>query len=439
MPKYETENRVCDICGCERSKDLWTQQPHSRCIMIRQEDGTPVHDKNVMCTNCGLIYKPETMTRESLNRFYSEDYGKLYKQDTDEFISKSRICYNVEICVCALDWLRKSGIEISGKTWLDIGAGDGMFVRALQSLGADAYGTEVSDSSAKVCRKLNCIDLVPGDITQGIVMPTLFDVVCIRNVIEHVYSAKEFLNVAKEMINENGYLLIEVPSADRPYVGQPPDSFLSAAHIFTYTADSIKELARQCGLYVHKLSYSGHKNCMLILLKKGKQSTMSTNNHALLYKKLKEMYGECSKTFFNFQQKIIELFGISDVNIIIRELKEHKYTSNFIAFALLNQLIQRLDKRNIMEQIINRFEWDYSQPGDINTCPASLLFFDGMIRKENGDFRGAYERLKNAMDMYPQFMSYNFVKELKMEGVLSDTVLNEYLWFNCLRQLKSME
>jgi hypothetical protein len=57
---------------------------------------------------------------------------------------------------------------------------------------------------------------------------------------------------------------------------------------------------------------------------------------------------------------------------------------------------------------------------------------------ELGDFKTAKEIFKKASSMYPQIMEYNFIKELRLDGVLSDTVLNESMWFNCLRHIKSL-
>ena len=57
---------------------------------------------------------------------------------------------------------------------------------------------------------------------------------------------------------------------------------------------------------------------------------------------------------------------------------------------------------------------------------------------EIGDFKTAKEIFEKANSMYPHIMEYNFIKELRLDGVLSDTILNESIWFNCLRHSKSL-
>ena len=436
--EYKTEERVCDTCGSPDSQSIFVQQPHTKCIMIKGDDGKFVHNENVMCMECGLIYKPETMTRETLKIFYEEEYGKLYKGSTLDSISKSSVSGTMFNAVYVCDWFRDIKFDLKDKKTLDIGSGDGMFVRALQGEGADAYGIEISQKSSEIAKKLHGIDFAVGDIMEGVVIPTQFDMVSIRNVLEHVYSAKEFLNRAQELVNDNGYLLLELPSADRPYPAMPVDVFMSAAHIFTYTIDSVRELADECNMHVDKYAYSGHKSCMLILLKKGKINQMQSVNPRLAYTQIKETYSCFNKTFFNINEKIKELYDNSDVISIIRTLKEDKHSSNILAFSLLSTLIQDPTKRDIIAHIIDEYEWDENQAYDMNCCKASFEFYKSMMYKELGDFKSANNTIEVALGMYPNIYGYNFVRELKLEGVLSDSIFNEYLWFNCYRQHKVM-
>lgn len=436
--KYNLDKRKCDICGGTEFKDLVTQRPHSGCVMIRNDDGSFIHNENKMCMDCGLIMKPVTMTRESLKLFYINEYNKLYKGSNVDSISRHEVVDTAYNAIYVCDWLNKIGINLDGKKTLDIGSGDGMFVRALRGLGADAYGMEISKDAVKVCKKIHGFDTVTGDIMEGVVIPTHFDLVIIRNVLEHVYSAKEFLIRAMEIVSESGNLLIEVPSADRPYGGCPVDSFLSAAHIYTYTIDSFRRLADSCGLHIDRYSYDGHNSCMLILLKKGKANAMQSINHARTYSKIKEIYAEHDETFFNISKKIKELSEESYVNSIIKEINEYKHTSNLIVFTLVTFLFQNTGNRDTIAEILDSYKWKDDQSRDINCCEAGYEFFRGLMYVELGDFKTAKEIFKKASSMYPQIMEYNFIKELRLDGVLSDTVLNESMWFNCLRHNKSL-
>jgi hypothetical protein len=177
---------------------------------------------------------------------------------------------------------------------------------------------------------------------------------------------------------------------------------------------------------------------MIILLKKGKVNAMGSVNPKATYTRIKELYIAYNKSFFTIGEKIKELFGCSDVISIIRTLKEYKYSSNLLAFSLLSTLIQDPTKRDIIAHIIDEYEWDENQAFDMNCCKASFEFYKAMMYKELGDFKSAMEGVHIALGMYPDVFGYNFVKELKLEGVLSDSIFNEYLWFNCYRQSKTM-
>lgn len=94
---------------------------------------------------------------------------------------------------------------------LDIGCGNGRFLRLAKSAGWRAWGLEPDPNAAAVARQF-ADHLIVGGYDAAGSMPGHFDVVTVSHVLEHVYDPHEFLDVCHTALRPEGMLWVEVPN-----------------------------------------------------------------------------------------------------------------------------------------------------------------------------------------------------------------------------------
>lgn len=436
--RYEMEKKKCDVCGSDNNKVLWEQMNDGTNVQLRGDDGKAFHNIDVMCMDCGTIYKNPSFTRSELARFYREDYSALFRPGWDKSISKSMLTYTLTSAIMAIDWL-KARLPLHGKRVLEIGSGDGVFARCLSAEGADVTPIDMDARAVEVAQKLHGIATIQEDFMSGAEKCCKYDIVCLRNTLEHMYSPKEALLRASEYMTDDGTMLIEVPSAAMPYPAINVGAFLSAAHNYTFLPETITLLANKCGLGVQDIQFSGHNSCMLILLNKDKEHHTFINLAEEIYAFLLERYKEHNEIFFQKRDIILKLLDSSNVSNSVDVIKSYKHTSNLITFHFLSSLPANKFGLKKMSEIFDSYAWSNAQASDIQCCAATFEYFRGMFYREMGDFTRAIDQFKKARFLYPQFMEHNVVKEMLLEGILSEQSFQEYYWYSNEKTCRDIE
>lgn len=115
---------------------------------------------------------------------------------------------------------------------LEIGCAEGGLLEVLQELGMYAVGVEISQERVDIALEKNPnLNIVVGDITDPALIDKVgesFDVIIMREVIEHVYEKKKAFDNIDKLLKENGYFFISFPPKYSPFAGhqQIAKSFL---------------------------------------------------------------------------------------------------------------------------------------------------------------------------------------------------------------------
>jgi 2-polyprenyl-3-methyl-5-hydroxy-6-metoxy-1,4-benzoquinol methylase len=435
--KYELEEKKCDICGSSNTKVLHEQIRDGSTVVLLDEDNRPFNNIDVMCMDCGLVFKTPSFTRSELARFYETDYSELYRPGWKKTISKSMLAYTLFQAVTALDWL-KARMKLAGKTMLEIGSGDGVFARLAAAEGVIVTPIDVDQRACEIAKKLHGITTVQEDFMTSGKINEKYDIVCLRNTLEHMYSPMEALSRAVEFMNEDGIILVELPSAAMPYPAIPIGAFLSGAHNYTFLPETVSLIAEKCGLGVRDLQFAGHNACMLAILDKNKSNETYINQAEDIFPMLQERYTEHNNTFFQQKEIVLKLLNESNVTIIVDTIKSLKHTSNLITHLLLTQLPSNREGLRKMSAIFDGYTWNGTQAWDIQCCAGTFEFFRGMFYREVGDFTRAIEQFRRAKFLYPRITDNNAVKEMMLEGIMSDSVFGEYFWYSNEKVLKAV-
>ena len=102
----------------------------------------------------------------------------------------------------------------SGGALLDIGCSSGGFLSTMVSPSWKLYGIEMEESTAERARATTGAEVFVGDAVAAPFQPESFDVITCFDVLEHVYSPREFLTKALEWLKPGGIFYSMMPNID---------------------------------------------------------------------------------------------------------------------------------------------------------------------------------------------------------------------------------
>ena len=174
------------------------------------------NDKKVyQCNNCKLYYI-EPPTEEEMNNLYKNEYHKywLYNNGNNKIknkifeYAKFRIRYSRSLSQFKFisNFLNKDKHNIKV---CEIGAFDGLLLKIFKDNGFNVYGYELNDYARKYAEDKYNIKLESDFLKSH----EKYDVIMLSHVLEHFVDPRDVLLKIKSMLNDNGYLYIEVPNS----------------------------------------------------------------------------------------------------------------------------------------------------------------------------------------------------------------------------------
>jgi len=205
---------------------------------------------------------------EELSDYYKEKYyqngegayNAEEKYSDDEikfFLNKIEQKFQAAVNVCP-------ELLGDGKSFLDIGAGEGWALNYFSGLNWNCLGLDFSDYGCATNNPDQVSNLLVGDIYSN--LETLFkegrkfDMVLLDNVLEHVIDPLCLLTDIKEIVSEKGVLIVEVPNDfsivqtelyDKKYISAKywlafPD------HLSYFNKDGLESLAKDAGWNIER-------------------------------------------------------------------------------------------------------------------------------------------------------------------------------------------
>ncbi len=136
------------------------------------------------------------------------------------------------------------------KTLLEVGCGDGKFLKMVRDDVSLAEGVELSPPQVEKLRSegITCHDVMINEMEA----PRQYDVVCMFAVLEHVPNVRDFLTSLKNYLHEDSQIFFEVPNLNDPLVsGVDIEEFRNfyyrPIHLYYFTPKSLGKLLNQAG------------------------------------------------------------------------------------------------------------------------------------------------------------------------------------------------
>lgn len=237
LRKMRFEKMPCNICGNDSK---------FRIIYPRDRYGLAV--KVSRCEVCGLIAMRPSLTKDSMDLFYSSKmYRGLYlgilsadNKNNDNAYQKAKI---------HSDFIDSLDVNFGGNV-LDIGSAFGAFLLEYKSRHHDVniFGVEPGSNfkyfnADKFKMIFQSIEEIPKD--------TKFSLITMWHVLEHVHDARDFLSKVSALLSPGGRFIIEVPDFDKY---NNSIKFIHIAHNYHFNRDSLTRLGKLAGLEVEKFS-----------------------------------------------------------------------------------------------------------------------------------------------------------------------------------------
>lgn len=198
---FAPRRHTCPWCGsgrlvrCNRAPDL-----------VQRKPGRFHWDR---CRTCGHTFQNPTITPEGLDFYYKDFYDGLGGATVETMFEAQKEMY--------LSRARWVGSFLTPRHWLDIGCGYGHFARDARSVLPDTlfagldFGTAVTEGAERgwldAAYRGNVREL--ADELAG-----RHDVISMIHYLEHIPDPQVELDVVGGMLDEGGYLLIEVPDPE---------------------------------------------------------------------------------------------------------------------------------------------------------------------------------------------------------------------------------
>lgn len=197
----------CPFCKTENFKLLGKRLNNSQGLNPHKKIG--ITTSIVRCKQCKLIFPNPLPIPQNINDHYGvppEDYWK-----PEYFI------FNENYLDGLINWMNEIHPIATGSKILDIGAGLGKAMKALEKNGYDAFGIEPSEPFYQ--RAIEKIGINKDKLKLSMVEDcdfdeNTFDVILFTAVLEHLYDPVTVIEKVMTWLKPNGLLFIEVPSAD---------------------------------------------------------------------------------------------------------------------------------------------------------------------------------------------------------------------------------
>jgi len=197
------EKVACDICGSEESS----------LFLERGDLNASLEGKFqlVKCLQCGLVYQNPRPTKDSWSYLYPNDYDQ-YDIDYINYKGISKFFHEYGL-LKRLKFIQK---YINTGNLLDIGCATGDFISYVSKFdGWKVIGIEPSVTANERAR-VNGLGEIYSSIEEcsKIFPEPTFDVVTLWNVIEHLYSPKDDLITIRNLLKDNGVIVITTPNIE---------------------------------------------------------------------------------------------------------------------------------------------------------------------------------------------------------------------------------
>jgi len=209
------------------------------CVAAVDRYGIP--HRTVLCTRCGLLRTNPRMKEEAYAHFYQHFYRAIYERpghDPEVYFAMQETTARLR----AIRTLRRVSLG-AGSSVAEIGCGAGWNLMPYAKRGHRVVGWDVDDGYLALGRARG-LDLRHGLLSDACSSGEHYDFIVLSHVLEHLLDPVADLNALKLLLNPNGVLSIEVPSA---FATARLERYFQNAHTWSFVPETLRAVMEHAG------------------------------------------------------------------------------------------------------------------------------------------------------------------------------------------------
>lgn len=215
--------------------------------------------KLIDCPKCGFKHLCPQPTKQEIDKFYKSEYYQQEKTNLLDFQKEKN-----EQKWASLAWndrleMFERYVKADIKKLLDVGCGNGFFLKFMKDNGWQVTGIEPSPIAHKHAKSLGLkvLQMTVGEFSQKS-QSARYDAINLKNLLEHVPNPKEVLRICKVLLDRNhGIICVQVPNEFNPLqlqaerILEKPRYWITIPdHINYFDFESLERLIQSTGFQV---------------------------------------------------------------------------------------------------------------------------------------------------------------------------------------------
>ncbi len=240
------EHVTCNLCGADDTTLLFPSTLDGRRLDVKAYNctnfGYGSHHAIVQCRQCQLVYANPRFPQSDLIEEYEHVVDPLYEQERQgRVLTFQRHLEPIE------QWAG----DHRRKRIVDVGAYTGIFVEIAKQRGWDAYGTELSQWAARLCRERG-LDVRTGTLEQAAFPDGFFDVATSWDVVEHLNDPRTHLQEIHRVLRPGGLVVIHTIDISAPFARLMGSRWpwLMEMHIVYFSRHTLARMLESVGFRV---------------------------------------------------------------------------------------------------------------------------------------------------------------------------------------------
>ena len=255
----------CPICNYSNPKIALESQDFSL---------TKASFSILFCANCNVRFTSPIPTQDEIGAYYQFD-GYISHTDVNEgWMNRLYHFVRTKTLAAKTNWIQSLFRGCKGHV-LDIGAGTGAFVNAMQQKSWKVTGLEPDAATREKAFDKYKLQLQSNDTIFNL-PENEYEVITMWHVLEHVHALKPYLIQCFKSLKNNGRLIIAVPnytSFDAYYYQQYWAAYDLPRHLYHFSPKSMTILLNEIGFEIVTLKPMWYDSFYVSLLsEKYKQS-----------------------------------------------------------------------------------------------------------------------------------------------------------------------
>jgi 2-polyprenyl-3-methyl-5-hydroxy-6-metoxy-1,4-benzoquinol methylase len=232
------------------------------CPVCEYTDFSPWFEKDwfrwVRCKKCSMVYMRPRLNDEATHQFYNSEANAIYNESKFEQVTGTSV-FDDHANLSNLKMIDHYQGSMKGNL-LEIGSGKGYLLKMAKGLGYQICGLELNQ---KLCRYSRELLEDPGSILEVDLLdakfpPATFDVIYMRDLIQHIPNPTEFLQECNRIAKPGCIIFIGTHNIDGliPKIVRsrytPVFGFMEPSH---YSPKTITNLLARFGFRVRKIEF----------------------------------------------------------------------------------------------------------------------------------------------------------------------------------------